>query len=574
MPTLVRTSFYEGFKSSLDPTIISETSMWKGYNVRSDISGILRLREGIESVFPSLGGNKIQGAIEAFGIIVFVFDTNVYTFDEENEIVTRLSTISVTPDIDDQVTLLRWSRSGSEIVYIFGGNKIYETNGKTVTSVTPYTPTSGEDPNMLGNEVGPAKAKLATLRASLSQRVAVAGIPGSPNTVYLSSPLDITYFPVSQILQLPDDGGYITGITNWYNALIVFRNKDIWAFFGTDLTDSSASLVLQDGSVGCIAPKTITHVPDLGIVFVGPDNIYALSGVTGVENQAKAKPIADDVVNFVQRAIDEGGLEDAAGVYFNREVRISFSRSTHDQRVFRLNLQTNDPAWYMDTGPLSNNYVIKDGELYGSYPTQGSFHRITKDTLFEESTYRKSSYFGNLFNDNMFNESDDRSEYKELTGIPFSITFRRENLQPGPARIKRIFLYVVAIGSKTKEMITNYGNVFNDFMFNERTAEQVTIDTSNEQNFDLTIYVDGNEIQIDDLKIHSGKLKNQIISHSEPVRVYEARIRPSLKGHFAQLKVESRNAGELIGLLGYGIDYEPKGRIRGIRQGVTNNKDW
>src|SRR5690606_20283876 len=107
--------------------------------------------------------------------------------------------------------------------------------------VEPYVPQQGEAPNLiLGGDgkqdvnSGPARCRFAVLRASLSQRLVAAGDPVSPNTVYMSAPLDVSYWPATQIIQLPDDGGYITGLAIWYGALIIFRNKDIWAFFGAD----------------------------------------------------------------------------------------------------------------------------------------------------------------------------------------------------------------------------------------------------------------------------------------------------------------------------------------------------
>src|SRR5690606_13888697 len=108
---------------------------------------------------------------------------------------------------------------------------------------------------------GPARCRFAVLRASLSQQLVAAGDPVSPNTVYMSAPLDVSYWPATQIIQLPDDGGYITGLAIWYGALIIFRNKDIWAFFGADLEDESATLVLQAASVGCVSHKSIAAVP-------------------------------------------------------------------------------------------------------------------------------------------------------------------------------------------------------------------------------------------------------------------------------------------------------------------------
>lgn len=571
MPTIVRTSFFKGTKSSCDPTIIDEHAIWKSYNARSDISGILRIREGSKNIFPSMGDLPIQGFEYAFEQLVFVFGKRVFKYDKETNILVLIQDIEITLTELENVTMFRWTQAGQEVVYIFGGNGIFVTDGNTVTAITPYIPNPGEDANMLQNLVGPQHGKLATLRLSLSQRVAVAGLPQSPNTVYLSAPLDITYFQISQIIQLPDDGAVITGLTNWYNTLIIFRDKDIWAFFGTDLADSAAALVQQDGSVGCVAPKSIAHVPELGICFLGPDNIYALRGVNAIENQSKAYPIGDDVGNLIRDSLRFGGLEDVPGIYHNREYRVCFPIAKADHRVFRLSLQ-NEAAWYIDTGPLSNNYIAIKGELYGSDP-KGSLHQITKDTVFDETVFSSITYYSGMFNQMMFNEIMPGMGTQKLDGIPFSVTFKRENLQPGPSRIKKVYLYVLSLGRKEFQNLVHFGHMYNHGMFNEQMSNPAEIDTTSNQTFDLTLIVDGNEFQVEYVQVHSHKIPNTLFAQSEPIRVYEAFIRPSLKGHFAQLKVQAKVRGQLIAVLGYGIDYQPKGRIRGIRDGVTNNKN-
>lgn len=571
MALIIRNSFYQGVKSTVDPLVIPGTSIWKGINVRSDVSGILRLREGSVNIFPSVGNLPIQGLVYAFEQLLFVFGKNLYKYDRETDVLAQIDNTDLTATETEHVSLLKWSSGGEEIVYIFGGMGIFETDGNSVSPITPYVPEAGEETNMLANPTGPQDGKIVALKASLSQRIAVAGLPSSPNTVYFSAPLDVTYFPADQVIQLPDDGAVITGMANFQNSLVIFRDKDIWAFFGTDLTDPSAMLVLQDASTGCVAPKTIQHVPDLGICFLGRDNIYSLQGLTGIENQAKAISISDDVAIPLRRAISYGKLEDVSAVYFRREYRICFPLADQDERVFRLTLQ-NGPAWYTDNGPLTNNYIVIKGELFGSYYMQGSLHQISMNTVFDETVYTTVAWAGGQYNDFMFNNGFSSDQYRELTGIPLSVTFKREDLQPGPSRIKRVFLYVNTMGTRQNKYLYQFGNVFNNDLFNTGNVNHATLDTSTEQDFKVTLIVDGNEIQVDFIEVKAKKIHEMFMARSEPIRIFEARLRPSLKGHFMQIRIDSINPGQLISILGYGIDYQPKGRIRGIREGVTGNK--
>ena len=107
--------------------------------------------------------------------------------------------------------------------------------------------------------------------------MAVAGFPALTKYSLFIGPLEATYWPVEQIIQLLDDGAKITGLANWYGALVIFRDRDIWVFFSTEVS-SEASLVVQERAVGCVSHRTIASVPGIGIVFLGPDNVYAFKG--------------------------------------------------------------------------------------------------------------------------------------------------------------------------------------------------------------------------------------------------------------------------------------------------------
>jgi hypothetical protein len=522
VPELQRRGFNVGVKSSLDPSSIPPNGLWEARNVRSNGSGLLTNRGGVKSFLTSLGNGTIQGAESSFGDILLSWNRSLYRVDD-NATSTLLRQAFLGSVDTDEVEMIRWARNGSEITYLFAGNGIFETTGANAPLVTPYTPATGEDPNLLNDGVGnqdltsgPAKSKFAVLRASLSQRIAVAGDPDSPNTVYLSAVLDATYFPTEQIIQLPDDGSKIVGLENWYNALIIFRDTDIWAFFGSDLSDAGASLVLQDSSTGCLTHRSIQNVPNVGLVFLGKDNIYALQGVSGIEDQVEAIPIGDDILKYLKKAMSDG-LGGVCSIYHDREYKISFPDAVEPERVFVLSLQ-NQMDWYMDTGPLTSVFVEHENKLYGASRTEGSLH------LFDET----------IRND-------------EGRSIPFYVAFRREDLSAGIARIKRVLVLV-----NSKKTI---------------------------QDLKVTIISDGGEIEVKEFNVKASANSNFSIGESnigqgaigrmEAVKVYEYHIRPSLKGQFAQIRISSNEPDQEIAILGYAIDHSPSYRAKGSRKEVT-----
>lgn len=597
VPPIIRTSFVQGVKTSFDPSSVPPDALYEAWNVRSDDSGILRLRRGSTLLGLDLGVGPFQLAESAFDKILGVWNRNVYLIDSDGS-QTQIATNVIGATANDEAEIIKWSKGGAEIAYLVAGNGIFETKANQSILATPYLPATGEDANFLLNTVigtawaastvyavgakvyangnvyectvagtsgstapsgtgsvivdgtvtwkflyimqdvnsGPARCTFGVLRVSLSQRIALSGDPQSPNTVYLSGVFDGSYYPSEQTIQLPDDGGKIIGLWNWYNALVILRDRDIWAFIGSDVTELGASLVLQDSSMGCIARRSIASVPNVGIVFLGSDNIYALQGVSGVEDQTKAVAIGDDVRKFLIPAIKDG-LQGVTAIYRDQEYRISFPKALKEERVFRLNLQNysqNGLNWYVDTGPKTAKFILHKGELYGTELGFGKMHKFTESLL------------------------------DETNGIPYYVAFRREDVQ-GPSRIKRFFLYAMSKGRTSTQSLFFAGTQFNGQQFNQAGSPTVNIQTGTEQHLKISLVVDGEEFFIEDLNIIVGKVSHLQLATMEPVRIYEAWFHPSLKGHFVQVRVYGTTPEEDIAVLGYGIEYSPKGRIRGIR---------
>lgn len=537
---LIRIGFNLGVKSSYDPSSIPVNALWRARDVVCDISGILRIRPDATLFGANLGSGKIQGTIEAFDGILQVWNQNVYITNPDG-VSRKIADPLIGTTAADLVEITRWSRAGAEIAYLFAGNGIFQATPDAVALVTPYSPATGEKLNLIRKEdgtqnldSGPARCRYAILKASLSQRLVLAGDPESPNTVYLSAPLDGTYFASDQIIQLPDDGAVITGLANWYNALVIFRDRDVWAFFGSSATDSSASLVLQCAAVGCVSGRTIANVPTIGLAFLAQDNVYALKGVTAVENQLEPIPLGNDIRIQLLAAMGYG-LDHVSAVYYNREYRLSFPHAIVADRVFRLSLQTAE-GWYIDSGPLTAQFVVAKGELYGVDRSNGQLLKFQK-------------------------------EFDETQRTKVFVSFRREDLQPGPARIKKIYIYTAIQGLIRPTELSFFGPDFNEKRYGEMDRDTVSLVTGTNQTLKITAFVDGNEITVDDVTVYIQRATSPQLSISEPVRIYEARFSPSLKGHFIQLQVQSVVPGENVAILGYGVEYSNREKIHGIKAG-------
>lgn len=528
-----RIGFRQGVKATLDPSTVPPDALWEARNVRADDSGILRIRRGVVPFNAPLGKGAMQGARSALGRIFAAWSRNLYKFSSEGTPTLFESTIGlIGVKSDDDIDFLNWAHGGSEVLYVITGNGLWETDGDTAARITPHKPGTGERPNLLKASddsqdlsSGPAKSRFGIIRASIGQRAALSGNPGAPNEVYLSEVLNMTYFPDDQVIRLPDDGGRITGLTNWYGALVIFRDKDIWAFFGADVNAEEKALVLQVSSVGCLNPRAIADVPGAGIAFVGHDNIYGLQGVSGIEREAVAVPLSDDVKKYLTK--ESKGV---SSVYYDREYRLSLPASAIPECVLRLSLQ-HATGWYVDAGPRTVQFFTHENDLYGLDASEGLIHKFT-DALLDAGKV-----------------------------IRFYTAFRRETLQPGPSRIKRLYIYAIRKGRRATVNLACYGPVYNE----DDYLQEADIVLGTSQNLDIRLVVDGKEFMVKDYHITVKHLGSLILAGHEPVTIYEARFHPSLLGHFAQVRVSANEPGEDIAILGYSIEYSPRKASKGER---------
>ncbi|MDK2902079.1 MAG: hypothetical protein PWR14_983 [Thermosediminibacterales bacterium] len=540
---LTRISFTHGVKRSLNPLVVPENAVWDARNIRADESGVLRICEGFNSFIQSLGTGPVQFATDAFGDIIMAWNRNLYRVNSSGELTVLAEGMIGSESY--MVEPIKWARGGNEIVYIFAGNGLLETDGNSVSLVTPYAPETGEQPNLLRDDIGnqdtnsgPAKCRLAILRASLGQRIVAAGDPDSPNTVYLSAPLDATYWPADQIIQLPDDGDRIIALANWYGAVIIFREHDIWAFFGTDATDSNAVLVLQKTGVGCIASRTVCDVPGVGLVFLGTDNVYALNNVTAMERMATVKSIGDDISYYLTPFLADSKITWACAIYNEQEYRLCIPFAPIP--VFRFLLR-NTAGWYIDSAPRVTQFFIHNNVLFAAAWERGQLYRFNNTLMYD--------------------------------GMPINyyVAFRREQLLPGPSRIKKLYIYALAKGRH--EQIEQYfwGQSFNSNVFGESQKDIVEAILGSEQHLNISLLVDGNEFTVNNVSV-TVERKEGIslidVEDMEPVQVYYVVFHPSIKGHFVQLRISAGQPGEDIALLGYSIEYEPSRVMSGKQREV------
>jgi hypothetical protein len=95
--------------------------------------------------------------------------------------------------------------------------------------------------------------------------------------LFRSEPLQCDTFKASTLLDLGTrKGGNITGLYTYYNQILVFRDSAIDMVRGDPLNGFQVVPFAQ--GIGTKSPHTITFVPGLGVLFLGNDGVYAISG--------------------------------------------------------------------------------------------------------------------------------------------------------------------------------------------------------------------------------------------------------------------------------------------------------
>ena len=123
---------------------------------------------------------------------------------------------------------------------------------------------------------GVMPAPRARFSAYWEGRVWLDGGPDDPTSLYYSEEGLIEQFPVVNAFTLTGEGGGITGLFSHAGALFVFRENAIDAAIRRE--DGGFSVVTVVPGIGTLAPHSIAAVPGLGLVFLGRDGVYALTG--------------------------------------------------------------------------------------------------------------------------------------------------------------------------------------------------------------------------------------------------------------------------------------------------------
>ena len=136
---------------------------------------------------------------------------------------------------------------------------------------------------------GPLPAPAARFSALYSGCLFLDGGIQDGRTLYYSAAGLIEQFDAASYIELSSQGGMITALFAHYTDLLVFRENGIDIVRGSYAAGFTVTTLSH--SVTCRAPHSIQAIPGLGVVFLGQDGVYAITG--GLEGGA-----VSDLVNL------------------------------------------------------------------------------------------------------------------------------------------------------------------------------------------------------------------------------------------------------------------------------------
>lgn len=247
--------------SSLDNLKYNEFRF--GKNIDIDEDGGFTGRAGITRYNKqALSENPMRRLLEfrkEDGTVIKIcgYDSALYTWDGDK----------LSGDFEIDLGKLDFEIYGNK-VYFVDGNGYYVYDGETFEEVTA---SDGEN-----NDLTPIKR--CTIIMQRGQRLFFSGDKEHPNSLYFTEVGDPSYVKTDNVINaITDDDDHITALFEYQGALVVWKRKAIFAWFGYD-PYSDVEFKRIPAHMGTVSKRTLCLANNI-LLFAGDDNVYALVGL-------------------------------------------------------------------------------------------------------------------------------------------------------------------------------------------------------------------------------------------------------------------------------------------------------
>lgn len=309
------------------PSIVGLTGFIDSLNWRLDEDGAPTTRLGYDSYTDDVGSTLASPPLELFAyneraIIAYCQNGHVYSSPGDGSWTSIASGLSAdTPSFAILDDVLYWTN---------GVDHLQSWDGASLTSITA--------------------APLGAYCCVWRNRLWIAGVDGSPHTVYWSSIGDPTSWPADNFAEIHGPhGDVITAITPAPNrdsqfdgadGVLVFTKSSLHRIYddsdNVDGTITGGSNSLVDPSTGCVNARTIAQVN--GIVYcVADDGIYATTGHSSLFLQSSK------LGRFFSDQVSPAGKADMAAVSWKGSYLLAFTPLGSGSNSMALEVYTTLP---------------------------------------------------------------------------------------------------------------------------------------------------------------------------------------------------------------------------------------
>jgi len=229
----------------------------------------------------------------------------------------------------------------------------------------------------------PAGAPLGNILKSWAEKMWVAGNILNPRTLYYSrtalaaNPERIYDFGgTGSGSELIGKKGNITGLDTTKNALIIFKDQEIYYVRTFDSTSAAPDVTLLSGAVGCVGRKAYCKVRDEIFFFTGSD-VRVVSEFEGYPNLFTSS-VSKSIRRFFKDQVDPDQSESVMAFDENNNLLklwVKTVGANNNDVCLVYHLDDENKTWTIDKGKPCNQATTFKNEVYWALPTVGRVHK-------------------------------------------------------------------------------------------------------------------------------------------------------------------------------------------------------
>ena len=309
------------------------------------------LQEALNAVFDEAGGISKRTGIKLDKTIGTKPITRLIDYSKKNQLlVAHDKTLQVyggeviKDDFDN--TDFDWEVFSDGKLYLVNGKNYYVYDGETLAAVTPHDGTSLDH------------IKRCKYIVQRGERLYAAGDDNNPNTIYFCEIGAGNHFPdLNFINAVSDDNDVITGLAEFHQAMVAFKNRHIYGWFGWN-PEADVRFDKINVHTGTASFRTIQRVYNF-LFYLGEDGVYALHGLE--PSYISSNNLTDEVV---KRRFDGLVNTDQACAIFHDGKYILAVRTAGTYNELVLVYDFVRKAWSPWTGWNASAFTAYNGGLY------------------------------------------------------------------------------------------------------------------------------------------------------------------------------------------------------------------